>query len=54
MLVTLSGMETLVRQKQPKKAYLPMLVTPGSITILDGDIPHGVVVIYLPVSSFTL
>ena len=35
MLVTLSGIVTLVRDLQPKKAYNPMLVTlPGIVTLV--------------------
>ena len=32
MLVTLSGIVTLVRDVQYKKAFSPMLVTPSAIT----------------------
>ena len=34
MLVTLSGIVTLVRLLQPSKAELPMLVTPSGIVTL--------------------
>jgi hypothetical protein len=34
MLVTLSGMVTLVKLEQPENAELPMLVTPSGIVTL--------------------
>ena len=38
MLVTLSGIVTLVRDVQPSKAELPMLVTPFGIVTLVRDV----------------
>ena len=38
MLVTLSGIVTLVRDAQPSKAYQPMLVTPSGIVTLVRDV----------------
>ena len=38
MLVTLSGIATLVRDEQPKKANSPMLVTLSGIATLVRDV----------------
>ena len=38
MLVTLSGIVTLVRDAQPLKAYSPMLVTLSGIVTLVRDV----------------